>query len=77
MKLSVIIPVYNEVKTINEIIKKVLEVNVKYKEIILFLARKNKIEAFKLWRKLPLGNLKVRAFLGLITPSKYFFLLRK
>ena len=35
MKLSVIIPVYNEVKTINEIIKKVLEVNVKYKEIII------------------------------------------
>ena len=35
MKLSVIIPVYNEVKTINEIVKKVLEVNVKYKEIII------------------------------------------
>tara|TARA_B100000963_G_scaffold334791_1_gene328308 strand:+ start:5585 stop:6295 length:711 start_codon:yes stop_codon:yes gene_type:complete len=35
MKLSVIIPVYNEVKTINEIIKKVLEVNVEYKEIII------------------------------------------
>jgi len=56
---------------------KTLENTIKYKEIILFLANKNKIEAFKHWSKLPLGVLKVRAFLGLLTPSKYFFLLRK
>lgn len=35
MNLSVIIPVYNEVKTINQIINKVLNVNIHYKEIII------------------------------------------
>ena len=35
MNLTVIIPVYNEVKTINQIINKILEVNVEYKEIII------------------------------------------
>ena len=35
MNLTVIIPVYNEVKTINQIINKILEVNVQYKEIIV------------------------------------------
>ena len=35
MNLSVIIPVYNEVKTINQIINKILKVNVQYKEIII------------------------------------------
>ena len=35
MNLTVIIPVYNEVKTINQIINKILEVNVQYKEIII------------------------------------------
>ena len=35
MSLSVIIPVYNEVRTINEIIKKILEVNIQFNEIII------------------------------------------
>ena len=35
MNLSVIIPVYNEVKTINQIINKVLNVKTRYKEIII------------------------------------------
>ena len=35
MKLSVIIPVYNEVRTINQIINKVLNVKTRYKEIII------------------------------------------
>ena len=35
MNLSVIIPVYNEVRTINQIINKVLNVKTQYKEIII------------------------------------------
>ena len=35
MNLSVIIPVYNEVRTINQIINKVLNVKTRYKEIII------------------------------------------
>ena len=35
MNLSIIIPVYNEVKTINQIINKVLDVKIPYKEIII------------------------------------------
>lgn len=35
MNLSVIIPVYNEVRTINQIINKVLNVKIQYKEIII------------------------------------------
>lgn len=35
MNLSIIIPVYNEVRTINQIINKVLNVKTRYKEIII------------------------------------------
>ena len=35
MNLTVIIPVFNEVKTINEIINKILKVNINYKEVII------------------------------------------
>ena len=35
MSLSVIIPVYNEVQTINQIIKKILEINIQLNEIII------------------------------------------
>ena len=39
MNLSVIIPVYNEVRTINQIINKVLNVKTQYKEIIIVIIR--------------------------------------